>query len=74
MAGFIALFVYMAQLTYCRGPVCSAAKATVFFSVSNFIVWVISTTTLGIHVSRFGRSYESTGSSTEKVMDKGVLV
>ncbi|PVH82731.1 hypothetical protein DL98DRAFT_456267 [Cadophora sp. DSE1049] len=74
LAGFIALSVFLGQLMYCQGSICTAAKVDAVFGALSYVVWMVSATILGIEMSRFGRRYESTGASTEKVADKGVLV
>ncbi|KAI0402404.1 membrane-associating domain-containing protein [Xylaria palmicola] len=42
-AGFIALSTFMSRLLYCRGSVCSAARADVAFGVFEFLLWTAST-------------------------------
>ncbi|KAI0422400.1 membrane-associating domain-containing protein [Xylaria grammica] len=42
-AGFIALSTFMGNLLYCRGSVCSAARADVAFGIFEFLLWVAST-------------------------------
>ncbi|KAH9221273.1 membrane-associating domain-containing protein [Leptodontidium sp. 2 PMI_412] len=74
LAGFIALSVFLGQLKYCQGSICTATKVDAVFGALSYTVWMASTATLGIEMSRFGLRYESTGASTEKVVDKGVLV
>ncbi|KAK0129171.1 hypothetical protein ONS95_001107 [Cadophora gregata] len=74
LGGFIALSVFLGQLMYCQGSICTAAKVDAVFGAVSCTVWMASVATLGIEMSRFGRRYESSGESTEKVADKGVLV
>ncbi|KAI0194663.1 hypothetical protein EV127DRAFT_477951 [Xylaria flabelliformis] len=42
-AGFIALSTFMGRLLFCRGSVCSAARADVAFGIFQFLLWAAST-------------------------------
>ncbi|KAF7535910.1 hypothetical protein G7Z17_g13122 [Cylindrodendrum hubeiense] len=42
-AGFIALAVYMTNLTFCRGVVCAVGRADAVFAAAQFTVWIAST-------------------------------
>ncbi|KAI0433272.1 membrane-associating domain-containing protein [Xylaria sp. FL1042] len=42
-AGFIALSTFMSRLLYCRGSVCSSARADVAFGILEFLLWGGST-------------------------------
>ncbi|KAH7313032.1 membrane-associating domain-containing protein [Rhexocercosporidium sp. MPI-PUGE-AT-0058] len=74
LGGFIALSVFLSKLIFCQGGICTAARADAVFGALSYVVWVVSTTILGIEMSRSGLRYESSGASTEKVADQGVLV
>ncbi|TRX97339.1 hypothetical protein FHL15_001617 [Xylaria flabelliformis] len=41
-AGFIALSTFMGRLLFCRGSVCSAARADVAFGIFQFLLWAAS--------------------------------
>jgi hypothetical protein len=62
MAGFIALSVFISNLLFCRGTVCSAAQADVAFGAIEFLLWAATSTLSVLEVvksgafSRFGRS------------------
>lgn len=38
-SGFIALGVFLSQLLFCRGAVCSSAQASTVFSAFLFVLW-----------------------------------
>jgi hypothetical protein len=42
LAGFIALVLFIRRLEFCRGSVCAAARADVFFGVLSCVTWVTS--------------------------------
>ncbi|KAH8714155.1 hypothetical protein BGZ61DRAFT_206846 [Ilyonectria robusta] len=42
-AGFIALAVFMTNLTFCRGTVCAVGRADAVFAAAQFTVWIAST-------------------------------
>jgi hypothetical protein len=42
-AGFIALSIFLANLLFCRGSVCNAARADAAFSALGWLVWTAST-------------------------------
>ncbi|KAI1428526.1 membrane-associating domain-containing protein [Xylaria sp. FL1777] len=42
-AGFIALSTFMSKLLFCRGSVCSSARADVAFGIFEFLLWIAST-------------------------------
>ncbi|KAI0112119.1 membrane-associating domain-containing protein [Nemania sp. FL0031] len=43
LAGFLALSTFMSRLLFCRGSVCSAARADVAFSIFEFLLWAATT-------------------------------
>jgi hypothetical protein len=53
-AGFIALSVFLAKLLFCRGTVCSAARADAAFAAFGWLLWMGSTVILGLEVFRGG--------------------
>lgn len=53
-AGFIALAAFMSRLLYCRGSVCSAARADVAFGVLEFLLWIVSSILMGKEVFKKG--------------------
>ncbi|KAI0449813.1 membrane-associating domain-containing protein [Xylaria acuta] len=53
-AGFIALSTFMGRLLFCRGSVCSAARADVAFGIFQFLLWVASTSLAGKDVFKKG--------------------
>ncbi|OAQ74360.2 membrane-associating domain-containing protein [Pochonia chlamydosporia 170] len=42
-AGFIALAVYVGNLTFCTGRICSAARADAVIAAGAFCAWIAST-------------------------------
>ncbi|KAI8955882.1 membrane-associating domain-containing protein [Xylaria longipes] len=53
-AGFIALSTLMSRLPFCRGSVCSAARADVAFGIFQFLLWVASTSLAGRELFKKG--------------------
>jgi hypothetical protein len=53
-AGFIALSVFLSKLLFCRGSVCAAAKAAVTVSVSNWLLWSLTTIMLAWDIFKEG--------------------
>jgi len=53
-AGFIALAVFLAKLLFCRGSVCAAARADAVFAAFSFVVWLLTTTILGMQIFKGG--------------------
>jgi len=55
-AGFIALSVFLANLLFCRGSVCSAARADVAFSALGWLTWTASTVLTAINTWKLRQS------------------
>jgi len=41
-AGFVALAVFLSRLLFCRGMVCSAARADTAFASFSFALWAVT--------------------------------
>ncbi|KAI3327638.1 membrane-associating domain-containing protein [Xylariaceae sp. AK1471] len=61
-AGFIALSTFMGGLLYCRGSVCSAARADVAFGIFEFLLWASSASLMGRDLFRKGSFRRSNNS------------
>lgn len=53
-SGFIALSVFISSLLFCRGSVCSAARADVVFATFSFLTWIASTGLLALSLFKGG--------------------
>ncbi|RKF83353.1 hypothetical protein GcC1_003018 [Golovinomyces cichoracearum] len=53
-AGFIALSVFISKLLFCRGSVCSAARADAVFAAFSWLLWAGSTTLLALEIFKGG--------------------
>jgi len=63
-AGFIAISVFLSSLLFCRGSVCNAARADAVFAAFSWVIWVGTTTILGIEIFKGG--FRNTAPTTEK--------
>ncbi|KAI1156489.1 membrane-associating domain-containing protein [Nemania diffusa] len=54
LAGFLALSTFMSRLLFCRGSVCSAARADVAFGIFEFLLWAATTYFAGKDVFKKG--------------------
>ncbi|CCU81370.1 unnamed protein product [Blumeria hordei] len=71
-AGFIALSVFISKLLFCRGSVCSAARADAVFASFSWLLWTGSTTLLALEVFKGGASGERNGSKSMKETPAGL--
>jgi len=53
-AGFIALAVFLGKLLFCRGSVCSAARADAVFAAFNWLLWTGSSALLALEMFKGG--------------------
>ncbi|CCU77018.1 MARVEL domain-containing protein [Blumeria hordei DH14] len=52
ICGFIALAVYLSNLSYCRGAVCDSAKASCFFAAFSYLAWIAEAVLVGLAIIR----------------------
>lgn len=55
-AGFVALSVFLGKLLFCRGSVCSAARADAVFAAFLWLSWSASTALLALEMFKGGLS------------------
>ncbi|OBT98218.1 hypothetical protein VE01_03837 [Pseudogymnoascus verrucosus] len=65
LSGFIALAVFLSKLLFCRGSVCNAARADVGAASFGFVLWVVSTATVGMEIFKGGFRRAGAGGKVE---------
>ncbi|KAG0647871.1 hypothetical protein D0Z07_5939 [Hyphodiscus hymeniophilus] len=53
-AGFVALSTFLGKLLFCRGSVCSAARADTAFAALSWAIWTGSSAMLGLELFKGG--------------------
>ncbi|KAG9232493.1 membrane-associating domain-containing protein, partial [Amylocarpus encephaloides] len=53
-AGFVALAAFIGKLLFCRGSVCSAARADAVFAAFNWLLWTASTAIVALQIFKGG--------------------
>jgi hypothetical protein len=67
-AGFVSLSVFLSQLLFCRGSICSAARGDAAFAAFGFLTWMTSTVLTGMTIFKGGVRRRNAGlpSGTDK--------
>ncbi|RKF61400.1 hypothetical protein OnM2_042037 [Erysiphe neolycopersici] len=68
-AGFIALSTFISKLLFCRGSVCSAARADAVFAAFSWALWVGSTTLLTLEIFKVGIGGSRTDSNSKAMKE-----
>ena len=55
-AGFVALAAFLGKLLFCRGSVCSAARADASFAAFSWVLWTASSAITAMDLFRGGFS------------------
>lgn len=66
MVGFIALSIFLSNLKYCNGTVCTAARVDAVFGAFAYVCWASSATITGIEISRTNKKDDKTVIDEEK--------
>ncbi|TVY37139.1 hypothetical protein LCER1_G009228 [Lachnellula cervina] len=67
-SGFIALAVFIGKLLFCRGSVCSAARADAVFAAFSWILWAASSVNSALKMFRGGFKSMKTDQQTSSAM------
>ncbi|TVY21079.1 hypothetical protein LARI1_G001091 [Lachnellula arida] len=67
-SGFIALAVFVGRLLFCRGSVCSAARADVVFAAFSWVLWAASSVIAALNIFRGGFQNMKTDRNASSVM------
>ncbi|TVY24578.1 hypothetical protein LHYA1_G006303 [Lachnellula hyalina] len=67
-SGFIALAVFIGRLLFCRGSVCSAARADAVFAAFSWILWAASSVVGALKIFRGGFQNMKTDHQASSVM------
>ncbi|KHJ35441.1 hypothetical protein EV44_g0402 [Erysiphe necator] len=67
-AGFIALSTFISKLLFCRGSVCSAARADAVFAAFSWALWTGSTALLALEIFKVGIGGSRADSNSSKAM------
>ncbi|KAI6249495.1 hypothetical protein HI914_02400 [Erysiphe necator] len=67
-AGFIALSTFISKLLFCRGSVCSAARADAVFAAFSWALWTGSTALLALEIFKVGIGGGRADSNSSKAM------
>ncbi|TVY49388.1 hypothetical protein LOCC1_G000828 [Lachnellula occidentalis] len=67
-AGFIALAVFIGKLLFCRGSVCSAARADAVFAAFSWILWAASSVVGALKIFKGGFQKMKAGGQSTSVM------
>jgi hypothetical protein len=71
-AGFIALSVFLSKLRFCRGSVCSAARADAVFAALSFVVWNLTAMLFGMALFKGGfRAAQGNIAQARAMTEKG---
>jgi hypothetical protein len=74
-AGFIALATFLGKLLFCRGSVCSAARADAVFASLSWVLWTGSSVLLALDVFKGGlksfRADRETKAAMKEAKDVG---